>query len=159
MHRSCLHFYAPYFVRALSLLFSHFFHFGSIVPLGLGRYKSRPHLPKGAAGRAQQATQKEAVDAQKKKKTKEVQRKEEKKKEVARRVRAGESASDVESDDPTDLDDMAFSDEEESREVVATSAVRRDPAAMSAGKEQEAAWHAEVLVSRKRAASADVIGE
>ena len=78
-------------------------------------------------------------------------------------MKAGERRSNVESelasDDPTDLDDKVFSDEEESREVVATSAVRRDPAAMSAGKEQEAAWHAEVLVSRKRAASADVIGE
>ena len=99
----------------------------------------------------------------KKKKTQEVQRKEEKKKEVARRVRAGERASDVESeltsDDPTDLDDMAFSDEEESREVVATSAVRRDPATMSAGEEQEAARRAEVPASRKRAASADAVGE
>ena len=75
-------------------------------------------------GRARQATQKEAADAWKKKRTQEVQRKEEKKKEVARRVRAGERASDIESelmsDDPTDLDDMVFSDEEESQEVVVT---------------------------------------
>ncbi|XP_066320649.1 uncharacterized protein [Miscanthus floridulus] len=47
------------------------------------------------------------------------------------------------SDDPMDQDDMAFSDEEESREVIATLAVRRDPATMSAGEEQEAARRAE----------------
>ena len=44
--------------------------------------------------------------------------------EVARRVRVGEHRSDVESelmsDNPTDLEDMVFSDEEESREVVVT---------------------------------------
>ena len=59
-----------------------------------------------------------AADTLKKKRTKEVQRKEEKKKEIARRMRAGEHRSDVESeltlDDPIDLDDMVFSDEEES---------------------------------------------
>ena len=59
--------------------------------------------------------------------------------EVARRVRAGERRSDVESelvsDDPTDLDDMVFSNEAESREVVVTSTEHRDPAAMSAGEE------------------------
>ena len=57
-------------------------------------------------------------------------------------MRVGERTSDVESelasDDPTDLDDMVFSDEEESREVVTTSAVHRDPTAMSTGEEQEA---------------------
>ena len=67
--------------------------------------------------RERRAAQKEAADAQKKKRTKEVQQKEEKK-EVAQRVRAGEHGSEVElelvSDDPTDLDDMVFSDEEES---------------------------------------------
>ena len=51
-------------------------------------------------------------------------------------MRAREGRSDVESelasDDPTDLDDMVFSDEEESREV---SAERRDPTAMSADEE------------------------
>ena len=54
-------------------------------------------------------------------------------------MRAGEHASDVESelmsDDPMDLDDMVFSNEEEGREVVATSAVRRDPTTTSAGEE------------------------
>ena len=103
------------------------------------------------------------ADAQKKKRTKEVQRKEEKKKEVTRRVRAGEHRSDVESelasDDPTDLDDMVFSNEEESWEVIVTSAVRRNPAATSAGEEQEAARRVEVPMSRKRVASADVVGE
>ena len=77
-------------------------------------------------------------------------------------MRAGECASDVELelalDDPMDLDAMVFSDKE-GREVVATSAVCRDPAATSAGEEQEAARRAEVPSSRKRAASADAIGE
>ena len=77
-------------------------------------------------------------------------------------MRDGEYRSDVESelasDDPTDLDDMVFSDEEESREVVVTSTERRDPAATSAGEEQEAARRAEVPTSRKRAASADAVG-
>ena len=57
-------------------------------------------------------------------------------------MRAEERVSDVESElasnDPMDLNDMAFSDEEESREVVVTSAVRRDPVATSIGVEQEA---------------------
>ena len=77
-------------------------------------------------------------------------------------MRAGERRSDVESelasDDPMDVDDMVFSDEE-SQEVVVTSAVRRDPAAASVGGEQEAARRAAVPTSRKRAASADVAGE
>jgi len=54
-------------------------------------------------------------------------------------VRAGERRSNVESelasDDPTDLDDMVFSDEEESQEVVATSVVHRDPTPTSAEEE------------------------
>ena len=83
--------------------------------------------------------------------------------EVARRVRVGEHRSDVESeltsDDPTDLDNMVFSDTEGSQEVVKTSAERRDPAATSAGEEQEAARRAEVPAARKRAASADAVGE
>ena len=78
-------------------------------------------------------------------------------------MRAGERASDVESeltsDDPMDLDDMAFSDEEESREVVATSVVRHDPMVTSAGEEQEATWCMEVPASKKHVASADAVGE
>ena len=58
-----------------------------------------------------------------------------------------------------DVDDMVFSDEEESWEVIVTSAVHRDPAATSAGEEQEAARRAEVPASRKRATSTDAIGE
>ncbi|XP_066322141.1 uncharacterized protein [Miscanthus floridulus] len=90
---------------------------------GLGKYKSRPHLPKGPEGQAWQAAQKEATNARKKKRTEEVRRKEEKKKEVVWRMRAGERRSDVESelasdDPPMDLDDMVFSDEEESREEI-----------------------------------------
>ena len=56
-------------------------------------------------------------------------------------MKAGEHRSDVESDlaskDPTDVDDMVFSEKEESREVVVTSAERRDPTATSAGDEQD----------------------
>ena len=79
-------------------------------------------------------------------------------------MRAGEHRSDVESeqasdDSPTDLDDMVFSDEEESREVVVTLAEHRGPTATSAGGEQEAARRAAVPASRKRTASADIIGE
>ena len=78
-------------------------------------------------------------------------------------MRAGERRSDVESkltsDDPMDLDDMIFSNEEESQEVTVTSAERRDPTTAFAGEEQEAARRAEVPASRKRAVSADVVGE
>ena len=83
--------------------------------------------------------------------------------EVAQRVRAREHRSDVESeltlDDPTNLDDMIFSNEEESREVAVTSAERCDPAVASTSVEQEAARRAEVPTSRKHAASADVVNE
>ena len=54
---------------------------------------------------------------------------------------------------------MIFSEEEESREVTVTSVERRDPTAMSAGDEQEAERRAVVPMPRKRAASADAIGE
>ena len=54
---------------------------------------------------------------------------------------------------------MVFFEEEESREVAMTLAVRRDPAAMSAGDEQEAERHVVVPMPRKRAASAYTIGE
>ena len=88
---------------------------------------------------AQQIAQKKVSEAWKKKKNKEILWKQEKEQEIVRRMRAGERRSDVESeltsDDPTDLDDMVFSDEEESQEVVVTSVVRRDPTATSAGEE------------------------
>ena len=78
-------------------------------------------------------------------------------------MKAGERRSDVESelasDDPTELDDMVFSDEEESWEVVVTTAVHRDPTATSVGEEQEATRRTEVPTSRKHAASADAVGE
>ena len=77
-------------------------------------------------------------------------------------MRAGERRSDVESElalnDPTDLDDMVFSDEEESWEVIVTLAKRRNHAATSAGEEHEAARRAVVPAPRKHAASADVVG-
>ena len=111
---------------------------------------------------ARQAAQKEAADARKKKRTKEVRRKQEKEQEIAPRVKAGERRSDVESElaseDPTDVDDMVFS-EEQSREVVVTSAERRDPAATSAGEEREATRHAVASTLRKLAVSADAVGE
>ena len=110
------------------------------------------------------ATQKEAVDARKKKKAEEVRRKHEKEKEIAQRVKAGENRSDVESEleseDPTEVgDDMNFSKVEESWEVIATSAEHRNPTAASAGGEQEAERRGDVSTSRKHAASADAIGE
>ena len=78
-------------------------------------------------------------------------------------MRAGEGRSDVESeltsDDPTDVDDMVFSYEEESQEVVVTSVERCGPATTSAGGQQEAARRAPVPTSRKHAASADIVGE
>ena len=78
-------------------------------------------------------------------------------------MKAGERRSDIESelalDDPTDVDDMVFSEEEESREVIVTSAERHDPTSAAAGDEQEAASRAEVPASRKCAVSADVVGE
>ena len=65
---------------------------------------------------ARQAAQKEATDARKKKRTKEVWRRQEKEQEIAWRVKARERRSDVESElaseDPTDVDNMVFSEEE-----------------------------------------------
>ena len=60
--------------------------------------------------------------------------------EIARRVRAEENRSDVESEleseDPTEVgDDMIFSEEEESREVIVTLVERCDPTATHAGGE------------------------
>ena len=82
---------------------------------------------------------------------------------VARCVKARECRSDVESElaseDPTNVDDMVFSKEEESWEVVVTSKEHHDPTAMSAGDEQEAERRAVVPMPRKRAASVDAIGE
>lgn len=78
-------------------------------------------------------------------------------------MKVGERKSDVESEleseDPTDVDDMVFFEEEESREVVVTTAEHRDPTATSAGDEQEAARRVVVSAPRKRAASADAVGE
>ena len=70
-----------------------------------------------------------------------------------------EVESELESEDPIDVDDMVFSEEEESQEVAVTSAERRDPAAMSAGDEQEAERRAVVPMPRKHAASTDAVGE
>ena len=58
------------------------------------------------------------ADVRKKKRAEVAHRKYKKEKEVARRMKAGERKSDVEyeleSEDPTDVDDMVFSKEEES---------------------------------------------
>jgi len=78
-------------------------------------------------------------------------------------MKAGENRSDIESEleseVPTEVDDMIFSKEEEGWEVVVTSTERHDPAATSAGNEQEAERRAMVPVLRKRAASVDATGE
>ena len=99
------------------------------------------------------------ADARKKKRTKEVLRKQEKEQEITRRVKAGERRSDVELKDPMDVDDMVFSKEGDSWEIIVTSAERRDPTAMSAGDEQEMERRMVALVLRKRAASADAADE
>jgi len=112
---------------------------------------------------AKQAAQKEAVDARKKKKVEVAHRKYKKEKEVAQCMKDGERKRDVESklelEDPTDVDDMVFSEEEESQEVIVTSVKRHDPTATSAGDEQEAARHVAVPAPRKHAVSADAISE
>ena len=54
------------------------------------------------------------ADARKKKKAEVARWKYEKEKEIARRVKARENKSDVESEDPKEVDDMIFSEEEES---------------------------------------------
>ena len=78
-------------------------------------------------------------------------------------MRAEERRSDIESElkseDPTEVDDMIFSEEEESREVIMTSVERRDPAAMSASDEQEAERRSEVPMPRKHAVIANATGE
>ena len=66
-------------------------------------------------------------------------------------MKARENRSDVESEleseNPTEVgDDMIFSEEEESQEVIATSAGCRDPTAVSAGGEQEAERHGDVYL-------------
>ena len=78
-------------------------------------------------------------------------------------MKVGEHRSDVKSElaleDPTDVDDMVSSEEEESREVVVTLTESHDPMAMSASDEQEAERRAVVPVPRKRAASIDAVSE
>ena len=132
----CSLLFSPHFFLYFSYIF---FDWDPHVPQGLGNYKSQTHLPKGPEGVAWHATQKEAADTRKKKKAEVAHQKYKKEKEVARRVKAGERKSDVESklesEDPMDVDDMVFSKEEESREVVVTSVERRDPKAMFAGDE------------------------
>ena len=87
---------------------------------------------------ARQPAQKEAAGARKKK-AEVAHRKYKKENEVARHMKARERKSDVESEleleDPTNVDDMVFSEEEESQEVVVTSAEHHDPTATSASDE------------------------
>ena len=104
------------------------------------------------------------ADARKKNKAEEVRWKHEKEKEIARRMKAGENRSEVESEleleDPTEVgDDMNFFEEEESREVVASSVEHRNPTAAAAGGEQEAERRGNVPVARKCAASTNIVGE
>ena len=103
---------------------------------------------------ARQAAQKEVADAWKKKKAEESRWKYEKEKEKS------DVESELESEDPTKVgDDMIFSEEEESREVIATSAERRDPVAASAAGEQEAERRSDIPAPRKCATSTDIVGE
>ena len=79
-------------------------------------------------------------------------------------MQARENRSDVELEleleDPTEVgDDTIFSEEEESREVVATSVERHDPMVASASGEQEAERRGDVPAPRKRATSANAVGE
>ena len=78
-------------------------------------------------------------------------------------MKARENKSDVESEleseDSTVVDDMIFSEEEESREVVATLVERCDPMAAHTGGEQDTERHGDVPAPRKHAASADTVGE
>ena len=90
----CSLLFSPYFF----LCFSYFLIWSHTFRRGLEFTKSRPHLPKGPEGVARQAAQKEAVDARKRKRVEEVRRKQEKEQEIARRVKAGERRSDVESE-------------------------------------------------------------
>ena len=73
--------------------------------------------------------------------------------------RRSDVESELESEAPTEADDIIFSEEEESREVAVTSAERRDPTAMSASDEQEVERRTVVPVPRKHAVSADAVGE
>ena len=57
------------------------------------------------------------------------------------------------------MDDIVFSEEEGSREVVVTSAEHRVPAATSAGDEQEVTRCAMASALRKHAASVDAFSE
>ena len=113
----CSLLFSPHFF----LCFSYFFDWEPHVPQGLGNYKSRSHLPKGPEGVARQDAQKKVTDIRKNKKAEVAHRKYKKEKEVARRVKVGERKSNVESEleseDPTNVDDMVFSEEEESRDV------------------------------------------
>ena len=56
-------------------------------------------------------------------------------------------------------DDVIFSEEEEGREVVATSAKHRDPVAASTGGEREVERRGDVPMPRKCTASLDAVGE
>ena len=60
-------------------------------------------------------------------------------------MKAGENRSDVESEleseDPIEVgDDMIFSEDKESREVITTSVEHCDPMAAHTGGEQEGSW-------------------
>ncbi|XP_066358111.1 uncharacterized protein [Miscanthus floridulus] len=126
-------------------------------------YKSQTHLPKGPARVAWQAALKEAVNAKKKKRAEKAQMRHEKEKEIARRVRAGESRSDVEaeleSEESMELDDSASSLEDGDRDVIVTSAVRCEPAATSASGRRDVERYGDVLAPRKRTTSSDTVGE
>ena len=83
--------------------------------------------------------------------------------EIARRVRAGEKRSDVESklesEDPTEVGDDASSFENMRGQEVMTLVVHHDPMAMSTGSGHEAERRGDVPMLCKCATSSDAVGE
>ena len=130
---------------------------------GLSGYKSRPHLPRGSEGAAQQATQREALLA-KKKEGKKARRRFEKEKEISRWVRGGESRSDMEaeleSEEPMEMGGNASASEDEGdRGAVMTSMEHHEPTTASVGDGCDTKMRYDVPKSRKHATSEDTAVE
>jgi len=96
----------------------------------------------------------------KKKRAEKARRRFEKEKEIGRRVWGGESQSDVEaeleSEEPMEMGgDASTSKDEGDRGIIVTSVEHHEPTATSIGGGQDTEKRANVLESRKRAASED----
>ena len=131
---------------------------------GLVGYKSRPHLPRGPEGAVWQAAQREAALAKKKKKTEKAQRSFDKEKAINRRVRGGESQSDMEveleSEEPMEMgDDMSSSEDKEDRGVAVSLVERRKPTAVPIDSEHGTEVCGDVPESRKHAVGKDTTVE